>query len=183
MSVNSKKIGGIILTAGLLVVLAQGLWQLPDLQDYLSPDNHWELDLLTLNNESYKIEEGLTSLRLRVDYLKWFLEHRDQAQAVSMDWMLSFPFSESIRSVSPTFFWNLNIYLAFKNQVQLQRKLKYIDALVTYIKVNNKQKISPNLKQILQNYDEFQRIFVSYRTELVKLAEQLHQMDMRSCKQ
>jgi hypothetical protein len=183
MSVNSRKIGRFLLTAGLLVVLAQGLWQLPDLQDYISPDNHWELDLLTLNNESYKIEDGLTSLRLRVDYLKWFLEHRGPAQRVSMDWMLHFPFSESIRSFFPKFFWNLNIYLAFKNQVQLQRKLKYIDALVQYIKLNKKQKLSPNLNDILLNYDKFQRLFITYHSELIKLEEQLQQLSTNSYKQ
>ena len=183
MSVNSRKIGRFLLTAGLLVILAQGLCQLPGLQDYFSPDNHWELDLLTLNNESYKIEDGLTSLRLRVDYLKWSLEHRNPAQRVSMDWMLHFPFSESIRSFFPKFFWNLNIYLAFKCQVQLQRKLKYIDALVKYIKINKKQKFSPNLNELLLNYDEFQRLFITYHGELVKLEEQLQQLNTKYSKQ
>lgn len=183
MSVNSRKIGRFLLTAGLLVVLAQGLWQLPDLQDYFSPDNHWELDLLTLNNESYKIEDGLKSLRLRVDYLKWFLEHRDPAQPVSMDWMVHFPFFECIRPLSPKFFWNLNIYLAYKNQVQVQRKLKYIDALVKYIKLNKKQQFSPNLNELLLNYDEFQRLFITFHSELIKLEEQLQQLNTNSCKQ
>ena len=165
------------------MVLAQGLWQLPDLQDYFSPDDHWELDLLTLNNESYKIKDSLTSLRLRVDYLKWFLAPRDPGQPVSKNWMLDFPFSEFVRSFSPKFFWNLNIYMAFKNQVQLQRKLKYIDALVEYIKLNKKQKISPYLNDILQNYDEFQRRFVTYDRELTKLEEQLQQLSIKSCKE
>ena len=100
-----------------------------------------------------------------------------------MDWMLHFPFSESIRSFFPKFFWNLNIYLAFKGQVQLQRKLKYIDALVKYIKLNKKQKFSPNLKEILLNYDEFQRLFITYQSELVKLEEQLQQLNNNSSKQ
>ena len=182
MSVNSRKIGRFLLTAALLVVLAQGFWQLPDLQDYFSPDNHWELDLLTLNNEFYKIGDGLTSLRLRVDYLKWFLEHRDPAQRVSMDWMLYFPFSESIRSFFPKFFWNLNIYLAFKNQVQLQRKLKYIDALFKYIQLHNKQTFSVYRKDILLNKDGFQRLLIIYNSELIKLDEQLKELRNNPCK-
>jgi hypothetical protein len=176
MSVKSIKLGKFLLTAGLLVILAQGLWQLPDLQDYFSPDKHWELDLLTLNNEYYKIEDGLTSFRLRVDYLKWFIAHRGPAQQVSMDWMLYFPFSESIRSFSPKFLWNLNIYLALKKQVQLQRKLKYIDALIKYIQLHNKQKFSVYHKGILLNKDEYQRLFIIYNSELIKLDTQLKEL-------
>ena len=147
MFVNSSKLGKFLLTAGLLVILAEGLWQLPDLQDYFSPDNHWESDLLSLHNESWKIENKLTSLRLRVDYLKWLLSHRDSPQPVSMDWMAHFPLFEGIKAALPTIFWNLNIYLAYKNQFQLQRKLKYIDTIVKYIQLHNKQKFSFYLKR------------------------------------
>ena len=176
MSVNSIKLGKFLLTAGLLVILAQGLWQLPALQDYFSPENHWESDLLTVHNESLKIENKLTSLRLRVDYLKWLLVHRDTPQPVSMDWMVHFPFSECIRSFSPKFFWNLNIYLAYKNQVQLQRKLKYIDTLVKYIQLHNIQNFSAYLNEILINKDEFQRLFIIYNSELIKLDQQLKEL-------
>lgn len=176
MSVKSIKLGKFLLTAGLLVTLAQGLWQLPDLQDYLSPDTHWESDLLSVHNESWKIVKKLTLLRIRVDYLKWLLSHRDTPQPVSMDWMVHFPFSECIRSFSPKFFWNLNIYLAYKDKVQLQRKLKYIDTLVKYIQLHNKQNFSVYLNEILINKDEFQRQFVIHNNELIKLDEQLKEL-------
>ena len=173
MSVKSIKLGKFLLTAGLLVILAQGLWQLPDLQNYFSPDTHWESDLLSVHNESWKIMKKLTLLRSRVDYLKWLVAHRDTPQPVSMDWMVHFPFSECIRSFSPKFFWNLNIYLAYKDKVQLQRKLKYIDALVKYIQLHNKQKFSVYLNEILLNKDKFQRLFIIYNNEMIKLDEQL----------
>jgi hypothetical protein len=176
MSVNTNKLGKFLLTAGLLVVLAQGLWQLPALQDYLAPDNHWESDLISLHNESWKIENKLTSLRLRVDYLKWLLSHRGTPQPVSMDWMAHFPFSECIRPLAPKFFWNLNIYLAYKNQVQLQRKLKYVDTIVKYIQLHNKQKFSVYLNEILANKDEYQRLFKVYNSELIKLDNQLNDL-------
>ena len=182
MSVNSIKLGKFLLTAGLLVILAQGLWQLPDLQDYFSPDKHWESDLLSVHNESWKIANKLTSLRLRIDYLKWLLAHRDTPQSVSMDWMVHFPFSEGIRPFSPKFLWNLNIYLAYKDRVQLQRKLKYIDALVKYIQLHNKQKFSVYLNEILLNKDEFNRLFIIYNSELIKLDEQLKELRNNSYK-
>ena len=176
MSVKSIKLGKFLLTAGLLVILAQGLWQLPDLQNYFSPDTHWESDLLSVHNESWKIENKLTSLRLRVDYLKWLLVNRDTPQLVSMDWMVHFPFSECIRSFSPKFLWNLNIYLAYKDRVQVQRKLRYIDALVKYIQLHNKQEFSFNLNEILLNKDEFQRLFIIHNSELIKLDDQLKEL-------
>ena len=182
MSVKSIKLGKFLLTAGLLVILAQGFWQLPDLQDYFSPDKHWESDLLLVQNESWKIENILTSLRLRVDYLKWLIAPRDTPQPVSMDWMVHFPFSECIRSFSPKFFWNLNIHLAYKDKVQLQRKLKYIDTLVKYIQLHNKQQFSVNLNEILINKDEFQRLFIIHNSELIKLDEQLKELRNKSYK-
>ena len=176
MSVNSIKLGKFLLTAGLLVILAQGLWQLPDLQDYFFPDTHWESDLLSVHNASWKIANKLTSLRLRIDYLKWLLSHRETPQPVSMDWMVHFPFSECIRSFSPKFLWNLNIYIAYRNQVQLLRNLRYIDALVKYIQLHNKQKFSVYLNEILLNKDEFQRLFIIYNSELINLHEQLKEL-------
>ena len=177
MSVKSIKLGKFFLTAGLLLIMAQGVWNLPAVQDYISPNNHWESDLLSLHNESWKIDNKLTSLRLRVDYLKWLLAHRDTPQPVSMDWMVHFPFSECIRPLSPKYFWNLNIYLAYKNQVQVQRKLKYIDTIVKYIQLHNKQKFSANLNEILLHKDEFQRLFLLYNSELIKLDEQLNELN------
>jgi hypothetical protein len=175
MYVNPTKLGKFLLTAGLLVILAQGFWKLPALQDYFFPDDHWESDLLSVHNESWKIENRLASLRLRIDYLKWLLAHKDTPQPVSLDWMVHFPFSECIRPVSPKFFWNLNIHLAYKNQISLQRKLKYIDALVKYIQLYDKQKFSVYLNEILLNKDEFKRLFIIYNSEVNKLVEQLNE--------
>ena len=75
----------------------------------------------------------MTSLRERLDYLKWFLAHNGPKQKVSADRLLSFPFSESIRSLSPRYFWRSNIYLAQKSRVSVERKLKYLDAFLNYL--------------------------------------------------
>jgi hypothetical protein len=173
MSVNSRAIGRFLLTAGLLVVMVQGLWLLPDLQDHFFPDNYWELKLQAVNNEDWHIRDGLTSLRLRIAYLEWCLAHKDSPQGFTVDWLRYFPFSESIRSFSPRFVWNLNIYLASKTQVKLQRKLKNLDALVKTMPLNKKQEFLRNYNNILMNDKDFVQRFRSYNNELKEMEDKL----------
>jgi hypothetical protein len=182
MPISSSKLGKFLLTAGLLVILAQGLWQLPAIQDHFFPGNQWELDLMYIHNESWKIKNRLTALKLRLDYLNWLLVHRETPQAFSMDWMVDFPFSESIRLLSPKFICNFNIFLAHRDRSQIQRKLTYIDALVNYIQLHKIQTFSVYLNEILLNKDEFQREFAIYNREITKLGEQLMDPQNNPCK-
>lgn len=182
MSIKSRKIGRFLLTAGLLVVLGQGLLQLPDVQDYFFPDNYWELKIQSISRESWNIKNDLTSLRLRIGYLEWFLSHRDASPSVSMKWMLLFPFSECIRLDSPKFFWNLNIYLAYQTKVKIQRKLKNLDALVKNIPLNKRQEFLRNQNNILLNDKEFEKIFISYNNELEKLKNRINELSKSSYK-
>lgn len=176
MFVKLLKNGRFLLTAGLLIVLVQGLWQLPDLQDYFSPDNYWELKIKSISRESWNIENDLTTLRLRVGYLEWFLSHKDALQAFSMKWMVHFPFSECIRMNSPNFFWSLNIYLAYQSKVKIQRKLKNLDALFENIPFNKKQQFLRKNNEILLNDKEFQKRFTAYNDELDTLKNKLDKL-------
>lgn len=177
MSVKSLKIGRFLLTAGLIVVLVQGLWQLPDLQDYFFPDSYWELKVQSIGRESWHIQNDLISLRLRIGYLEWFLSQRDSLQSVSVKWMLHFPFSEFIRIDSPKFFWNLNIYLAYQTKVQIQRKLKNLYALFNNIPLNKKQEFIVNKENKLLDEKEFEKQCATYNNELNKLTKQLEQLN------
>ena len=176
MSVKSSKIGRFLLTAGLLAVLFQGLWRLPALQDYFFPDNYWETKVEAVNNEDWHIRNGLTDLRLRIAYLEWCLEHKASPQGLTADWMLHFPFSESIRSFSPKFAWNMNIYLASKSQVKVQRKLKNLDALEENIPLNKKNQFLSDHENILLDDKEFNRRFAEYNNELNTLTSQLKRL-------
>jgi hypothetical protein len=180
MFLNYSKAGKFLLTAGLLAVLAQGLWQLPTLQDYLFPGNQWDSNLLLLKNESWRTGDRLTSLKLRIDYLEWSLRQKDAPPRLSGDWLVSFPFSEGIRLFSPEFFWHTNIYLASRNLVQVRRKLNYLDALSKYIQSNNKQEFSHNPQKMLGNYEEFQLRFTLYNRELNKLDDKIEQLSNKS---
>ena len=133
MSLNSFTVKKFLLTAGLLLVLCQGLWQLPELQDYLFPVENVELILSQASKESPIIEDDLIMLRARVDYLKWFQAHNGPDQKFSADRLLSFPISECIRPLAPRYFWHLNINLAHKTRLQAERKLRYLDALLKNI--------------------------------------------------
>jgi hypothetical protein len=173
MFVKLLKNGRFLLTAGLLVVLVQGLWTLPDLQDYFFPDNYWELKVQSIGRESCHIKNDLNSLRLRVGYLEWVLSDKDAPQSVSMKWMVHFPFSECMRIDFPKFFWNLNIYLAYQTKVKIQRKLKNLDALFNNIPFNKKQQFLRNYNDILLNDDEFEKKMCSINDELDTLKNKL----------
>jgi hypothetical protein len=183
MPLNSLKAGKVLLTAGLLIVLVQGLWQLPELQNYLFPGHQLATDLQSARRECRKIEVDLIILRDRVDYLKWFLAHRSADQKVSVNRMLSFPFSEFIRSFSPHFFWQVNVYLAQKTRVKEERRLRYLDALLNRIGSQLQQSSCPKSTEILpknaaslndlQQIQAFQHQWSVYNVKLNNLIEQL----------
>jgi hypothetical protein len=181
MPLNSIKAGKFLLIAGLLAVLIQGLWQLPDLQDYLFPGHQLAADLQSVRRECRKIEDDLIALKDRVDYLKWFLAHGGPDQKVSVNRTLSFPFSESIRSASPNFFWKVNVYLAQKTRVQGERRLRYLDALLNSLDFQLRQPSCPNSTlpknalalNALQQTQAFRHQWSAYKVKLNKLIEQL----------
>jgi hypothetical protein len=183
MSSNPLKAGKFFLIAGLLLVLAQGLWDFPGLQDYLFPGEQMEANLQVVSEECGKIEAGLTSLKSRMDYLNWFLVHRGTVQKVSLDRMLAFPFSESIRPLSPGYFWHGNIYLAQKARVNMERKIKYLGAFLKYLDANMRLCLShqdtdkrpPQSGEVnrLQQIQEFQRQLGGYDARLKELRERL----------
>jgi hypothetical protein len=184
MSMNSLRAGKFLLTAGLLLVLAQGLYQFPGLQDYLFPGSDVELSLRTAKIESHKIEAGLIALKTRVDYLKWFMAHEGRDQKFSMHRMLSFPFSECIRPLSPRYCWQVNFYLAQKNRVQMERKLRYLEAMLKNLDGNLRGRSShdnptilPKKAAVLSSMNQIQQLqgqCIVYSSKLIEITKQLN---------
>jgi len=183
MSLNFLKSGRFLLTAGLLVVLAQGLWEFPSLQDYFSPNQQLTSKLRSAREECRKIENDLTSLRERVDYLTWFLADNGPDQKFSAHRMLALPFSESLRCLSPEISWHFTMYLAKKTQVRLQNKLKLLEALLQNIDLSLRPRspqpntaILPKKPGGLGPFAQIQAIqgqWLVYNSKLSKLTEQL----------
>jgi hypothetical protein len=136
MSLNSLTVKKFLLTAGLLMVLGQGLWQLPELQDYLFPVDQEKSLLQQARKECLRIKNDLRTLNERVDYLTWFQAHDGPDQKISADRLRAFPFSESIRPLAPRFFWQTNIRLAHKNRLRVERKLQLLEGLLKNIDPN-----------------------------------------------
>jgi hypothetical protein len=176
MSFKSTKIGGVLFSAGLLLVLLQGLWQLPDLQDYFFPDKYWELKIESANKEDWHVENGLLSLKLRVGYLEWCRAHIDHPQNFSMEWMVHFPISECIRFISPNFAWNINIYIANKTRVGVERKLKNLLALFNIIQLRKNQSLLLTTDNSWLNDDQFDRRFKQYNIQLNDLKNKLNKI-------
>lgn len=183
MPINSLKAGKVLLTAGLLLVLAQGLWELPELQDYLSPGYQLVADLQTVGGECRKIEADLIALRDRVNYLKWLMAQRGHHPKFSVNCMLCFSFSEPIRAFCLDFLWRVNIYLAQKTRVREERRLQYLDALLNRIDLQFQKPSGPNGPGILpenaaglgavQQVKTFQHQWSVYNITLNDLIEQL----------
>jgi len=183
MSLNSLTVKKFLLTAGLLLVLGQGLWQLPELQDYLCPVENVELILKQASKECPLIEGDLITLTKRLDYLKWFQAHNGPDQKISAARLLSFPFSECIRPLAPRFFWHTNIILAHKNRMKVERRLRYLDPLLKGINGDFRVRtphaspatpaetaaVSRSIKQIKR----FQDQCTDYNAELMELTKQL----------
>lgn len=133
MFLNSVTIKKLLLIAGLLLVMGQGLWQLPELHDYFYPVSHQEFIFQQASKVCPQIKNDLETLQERVDYLTWFQAHNGPDQKISTDRLLAFPFSESIRPLAPRFFWEANIRLAHKNRLRVERKLQYLESLLKSI--------------------------------------------------
>ncbi len=180
---NFSKAGKLLLTTGLLVVLAQGLWQLPELQDYLFPHQQLTAPFQPARKEYQKIQDHLTLLQERVDYLQWSLPHNGQVRRVSIDRMLAFPFSESIRPLFPGYFWHMNIYLAKREQLYVERKLNYVDALLNYLASRTQAQSSlqdtqrlpqrPGEISLWRQIQELQRQWVADNSKLNDLSKKL----------
>jgi len=187
MSLNSVTVKKLLLSAGLLIVLAQGLWQLPELHDYLFPVENAELMFLRVSKEGLRIQGDLIMLNERVAYLKWFQTHNGPDQKVSMDRLFAFPVSEFMRPLAPGFFWQINIHLAHKNRLRVERKLRYLEGLLKNMDENSPfhpsqdssaipaktAAVSISKKQIKQ----LQNQLMEYNAKLMELAKQLARLE------
>ena len=183
MSLNSLSVKKFLLTAGLLIVLGQGLWKLPELQDYLFPVDNEEFIFQQARKECSRIKGDLRTLNESVDYLTWFQAHNGSDQRVSMDRLLAFPFSECIRPLAPSYFWQTNIRLAHKNRLRVERKLRYLEGLIKNIDTNppahfsqvapampaKTAAVSSSMKQLQQFKDQYK----DYNAKLMELTKQL----------
>jgi hypothetical protein len=183
MSLNSVTVKKLLLTAGLLIVLGQGLWQFPELQDYLFPAESVESILSLARRECLRIKDDLRTLNERVEYLTWFQAHNGPDQKISADWLGAFPFSECIRPLAPRYFWHTNIRLAHKNRLRVERKLRYLEALLKNLDTNppvhpaqagpaipaKTAAVSSSMKQIKQLQDQL----MDYNAKLMELTKQL----------
>jgi hypothetical protein len=183
MSMNSLRAGKFLLTAGLLLVLAKGLYQCSGLQDYLFPGGDAVLKLRRANITSDKIGADLIALRARVDYLKWLMAHGVPDQKFSIHRMLSFPFSECIRPLYPRYCWQINFYLAQKDRVNMERKLRYLEALFTNLEKKFQARSSQDNPAILlekaavlssmNQIQQLQGRCRVYSSELMEITKQL----------
>ena len=187
MPLNSLTVKKFLLTAGILVVMGQGLWQLPELQDYLFPVENVEFILRQARKECPRIRDDLGTLNQRVDYLAWFQAHNGPNQGISADRLLSFPFSECIRPLAPNYFWKSNIRLAHQVRVKIERKLVYLDTLLKSIDRDSRGRHSYDspvipakstaIPDAIKQIQHFQDQYVHCNAKLEELTQQLNWLE------
>lgn len=180
---NSMTAKKFLLAAGLLLVLGQGLWKLPEVQDYLFPRENMELILRRAGHEWPLIEGDLTTLNERLDYLKWFQDQNGSDRKVAGSRLLAFPFSESIRPLAPKYFWQVNIILAHKTRMRTEERLRYLGAFLKGI--NGDFRVSATganpanptamgaVPQATNQIQQLQNQCKEYNAKLMQLSEQL----------
>jgi hypothetical protein len=183
MSLNSLTVKKFLLTAGLLIVLGQGIWQLPELQDHFFPVDTPEFIFQQASKECSRIKDDLGTLNERVEYLTWFQAHNGPDQRVSTDRLRAFPFSEAIRPLAPRYFWHTNIRLAQKNRLRVERKLQYLQGLLKNMDKNppvHPSQAGPAIpaktaavSNSITKIQHFQDQYIHYNAQLIELTKQL----------
>ena len=88
-----------------------------------------------------------------------------------------------MRSLAPRYFWHTNIRLAHKNRLRVERKLRYLEALLKNLNTNppvhpaqagpaipaQTAAVSGSMKQIKQLQDQL----MDYNAKLIELTKQL----------
>jgi hypothetical protein len=184
MSLNSFKVKKFLLIGGLLVVLGQGLWTFPELQDYLFPDKNLELILTRSGKDIEKIEKNLESLSGMIDYLRWFQTENGPEQKRTWARLWAHFFGECIRPLAPRYFWYIEILTAHNPRTRAESRLRRLDALFKNLiegdfRVRRSHAsaaippstaaISRSMKQIL----EFQAKCIVLNSRLEELTKQL----------
>jgi hypothetical protein len=185
MFTKSDKTPKLLLTAGLLLILAQGLWELPLLQDFLFPVKPMAFILRSARREFNIMEIDLAGLTARVAYLDWIDAAPGGLPDFSRRWLLSFPFSECLRPVFPGYLRQANLFLAKKNRVKVERKLRYLNAFLNNIDelvsglcppgaAPARSPANASLKEKLQ---QFHRRLMASRAELQASTRQLSRLE------
>jgi hypothetical protein len=176
MSITFEKAGKVLLIVGLLAVLAQGLWQLPDLRDRFFSGTDLELSLQAASTESLKVEADLARLSSRLAYLEWYLATPPQDRKLTWRWLRSFPPLECLRPFFPKYFWKTNVYLAQKTRVRVERKLKYLNAVLTTIDENlsgrpeqNNPAAAPDTAAVLRAKRQIAHVRKQWESQEIKI--------------
>lgn len=185
MSLKFFKAWKFLLPAGLLLVLVQGLLQVPELQDYLFPGKYFQSELQATENKCLDVEEDLISYRERVATLEGLLASKSPDRKASAARMLLSPWSEGMRYLSPGLVWKVDLYLAQRTRVKVERNLRYIGYMLRNLEMIKPALAQNNAEQVLLNPadgDPIQEIHARsqiYMREIKNLSKKLTRLEGR----
>ncbi len=191
MRLNSRIFGVILLSGGLLLVLAQGLGRTPEIRLWLFPDSILEEKLHLAQKECTKIAGKLAVASASVDAL-YKLSGTEEAyiappqpSRLSLTWFKEI-FIPDFLSDSFERKWIKQLYQARTTLVMTERKLTYLDAFLESlassaprVAVADKATvcINPNLDIFQQRINSIKQRCRGYRKELDGLTNEMKSVE------
>jgi hypothetical protein len=186
---NRSGWGKLLLAAGLLLVSAQGLLQLYDVQEFFFPGRYYAVKLNLINVECSKINKGLISLQVQLDSLAQLQKQQAQRYLIlarpSLADSSSLPSADGPR-FNPESSWPVMIHAAKKKRVYVARKLRYLDAILRSMQPALESQLSENgprpsarkvaLENTLQQIRKVRGLWLTYNDNFQNLSEKLEKL-------
>jgi hypothetical protein len=186
---NRSGWGKLLLAAGLLLVSAQGLLQLYDVQEFFFPGRYYAVKLNLINVECSKIDKGLISLQVQLDNLAQLQKQQAQRYLILARPSLADPSSlpSAVGPRNPESSWPVMIHAAKKKRVYVARKLRYIDAILRSMQPALESQLSENgsrpsarkvaLEKTLQQIQKVRDLWLTYNDDFQNLSEKLEKLE------
>jgi len=179
----------LLLAAGLLLVFVQGLLQLYEVQNLLSPDKYQAARLDLFKKEYLKIDQGLTSLRDQLAVLTMMQKARANSNPVPASRPVS-PVPSPLLAADGSCYldssWQAAIHAAKKKRVYAARKLNHLGLILQSMQRDLEAQLSglgsessarkPWIEKTLQQIRESRALWQTYEDNLNDLSIKLNKI-------
>lgn len=161
---KSKKL---LLSLGLLLVFFNGLIRLPAIEDYLFPEDLFKTRLLLAMKTCNTLDNGLAQLSEELDDIEWLAEKNFHNKTIPGLYEPPSKFSQICGEFFPKYCWDTELFLAKIRCVDVQRKLKYLHALLDFLSLISDNHLVQSNNNNLINQSS-QPYYNSYQLNLIK---------------
>jgi len=186
LRLNLSSWGPLLLAAGLLLVVVQGLLQLYAVQNFFFPDKYLAMKLNLIRKEYGKIGQGLTSLQDQLAILTKLQPSQGQSRpgpANPPPATPASPLPADGSRCSPDSEWQAALHTAKKKRVYAARKLNHLRLLLHSMQQDLEARLAnlssgssarkPEMEKTLQQIREVRELWQAYNDNLNDLSIKL----------